>query len=268
MESFLIQDLKLFTPVRIGNQAAYAHLDTGASGNMIVVSAAEGLESIEDRHLQGAIGQQQVRQVRIPRMEFLGEKFEQETAVIFDGAGYFGDVPFPVSMTLGAATLLARPLILDFKRLWLGFAETSIRDDLARYAMDCTVGLPLITLRMGSREYRAIFDTGAAYTLMNSAHAEEIGLSIEQVYTIEGRDPAGGTSLIPVCRLENLSVGDVALGPTEIVQVNLGSIEERLQSRIDFVLGANTMLTSNLVWVLDKESGSMVVSERSVDVCV
>jgi len=48
--------------------------------------------------------------------------------------------------------------------------------------------------------------------------------------------------------------------------VGLGPIEERVGRRIDVVLGANTMLTSALVWVLDKEQGALCVSERDVDV--
>jgi hypothetical protein len=43
-------------------------------------------------------------------------------------------------------------------------------------------------------------------------------------------------------------------------------IEQRLGRRIDFVLGANAMLASALVWVLDREQGRVYVSDRDVNV--
>jgi len=151
--------------------------------------------------LQGGIGQQEVEQVRLDRLEFLGRWFCDETAIVFDGAAYFGELPFPAAMTLGAGTLLAGPLVLDFKRLWLGFAEKPLKEDLARFPLDAVQGLPFFTLRWGQQEMNAIFDTGAAYSILNADHVEALGLDIEQVYALEVQDPAGGKGQMPVYRL-------------------------------------------------------------------
>lgn len=212
------------------------------------------------------MGQQEVKQVRLGRLEFLGKAFENETAVIFDGEDYFGDIPFEVSMTLGAGVLLAAPLILDFKRLWMGFADKSLKDDLLRFPMDCATGLPFIPLHHGDQELRTIFDTGASFSILNARHVEELGSPIEQVYALEVQDPAGGKGHIPIYRVEGLSVGEIDLGKCEAFVVSLEPIEQRLERRIDFVLGANTMLASGLVWVLDKSQGAVFISDRDVDV--
>lgn len=52
MESFIIQDFKFFIPVRMDETRTFAHFDTGASGNMVVESAAHKLEEIESRIMQ------------------------------------------------------------------------------------------------------------------------------------------------------------------------------------------------------------------------
>jgi predicted aspartyl protease len=266
MEPFIIQDFKLFIPVSVGEKNAFAHLDTGASGNMLAAADAQGLERIESRVLQGGIGRQEVEQVRIDHLAFLGQSFDNETAILFDGEAYLGELPFPVIMTLGASALLAEPLILDFKRLWIGFAEKPLREDLPRSPMDYSAGLPFITLRHGSQEISAIFDTGAAYSILNADHVEELDLHPEQIYSLEVQDPAGGKGEMPIYRLDGLQIGETNLGKCETFMVSLGPIEQRLDRRIDFVLGANAMLASALVWVLDKKQGVAYISDRSVDV--
>ncbi len=267
MDSFIIQDWKIFAPLRIGKQGTYAHLDTGAMGNMLVSSHEADLEAIGERTLSGAMGERQVKQVRIKHLEFLGQTFDDTTAIVFDGEGYFGETPFQVSMTLGATVLLARPLILDFKRLWLDFATTPIREDIARYPMDCSDGLPFIELSVEGRKLQAIFDTGAAYSLFNAAHEAEMKWDLRENYTLEGQDPTGKKSPIPVYAAHDVRIGEIPLGGAEIVKVDLTAIEQRLNRRVDFVLGANTLVGSSLVWVLDKARQSVYVSERLVDVC-
>ena len=266
MESFIIQDFKFYVPVSIGGAPTFAHFDTGSSGNMLVESVARGLEEIESRIMQGGMGRQEVRQVRLGRLELLGKSFDDETAVVFDGEDYFGDVPFDVSLTLGADVLLAAPLILDFKRLWMGFAEKPLKKNLARFPLDVAAGLPFIPMQHKRNELSAIFDTGASFSILNARHVEELGLKVEQVYALEVQDPAGGKGHIPIYRVDGIGVGDVDLGKCEAFVVSLEPIEQRLERRIDFVLGANAMLTSSLVWVLDRAQNALFISERDVDV--
>ncbi|GAB4478302.1 MAG: hypothetical protein Kow0088_18010 [Anaerolineales bacterium] len=266
MQSLIIQNFKLFAPLQLGKKDTWAHLDTGASGNMITATEAQALESIEKRVLQAGIGQQDVKQVRLSSLQFLGKRFDDTTAIVFDGDSYFGEVPFQISMTLGEDVLLAEPLVLDFKRLWVGYAKRHLREDLPSFALDCTSGLPFINLGWGQRELSTIFDTGASYCILNAAHLQELSALPPQVYALEVRDPAGGQGEMPIYRLENLSIGEIRLGRCEAFIVNLEPVEQRLKKRIDFVLGANLMLTSALVWVLDKEHGRTLVSERDVNV--
>jgi predicted aspartyl protease len=266
MESFIIQDFKFFTSMKLGEKNTFAHLDTGATGNMLAASESEGLEQIESRVIQGGMGQQEVKQVQIDTLEFLGKSFTNQTAVVIDGEAYFGDVPFPVSMTLGADVLLAHPLIIDFKRMWMGYAEKPLKEDLLRFTMETPSGLPFIKMHFGAQEVNTIFDTGAGYSILNANHAEELGAHMEQVYALEVLDPAGGKGEIPIYRVEDLRMGDLELGFCEAFVVSLEPIEERLGKRIDFVLGANTMLASVWVWVLDKSQNAVLISERSIDV--
>lgn len=265
MDSFIIQDFKFFAPIKLGEKDTFAHSDTGAIGNMLAASESEGLRQIESRVMQGGMGQQEVRQVQIDTLEFLEKSFADQTAVVIDGEAYFGDVPFPVSMTLGADVLLAHPLILDFKRMWIGYAEKPLKENLPRFTMETPSGLPFVKMRFGAQEANTIFDTGAGYSILNANHVEELGVQMEQVYALEVLDPAGGKGEIPIYRVEGLHMGDLELGLCEAFVVSLEPIEERLDKRIDFVLGANTMLGSGWVWVLDKAQNAVLISERSID---
>jgi len=268
MESFIIQDWKLFAPIHTGGEKTYAHLDTGAIGNMLSASKLDNAEVIDEKTMMGAMGEQQVKEVRIKDLTFLEQEFDHTKAVIFDGEQYFGDVPFPVTMTLGATVLLAKPLILDFKRLWLGFAESPVRADIPAYPMDFANGLPFLELNAGKTKLQTIFDTGAAYSLFNLAHETEAAWEFEEIYQLEALDPTGARSLIPVFELKNVTIGDVQLGKMEIVKVDLTAIEQRLDKRVDFVLGANALISSGLVWVLDSAKETIYISEHDVNVCV
>ena len=71
---------------------------------------------------------------------------------------------------------------------------------------------------------------------------------------------------MPIYRVEGLRLGDIPLPPCESFAVNLEPIEERIDRRIDFVLGANAMLASGLVWVLDESNGALLVSPSDIRV--
>ncbi len=268
MDSLIIQDWKMFAPIRVAGKKTYAHLDTGSVGNMVISSLAGDWEIIEERIMTGAIGEQRVKEVRTGPMEFLGHGIADSTAIVFEGSGYFGEMPFPVEMTLGAGVLLDRPLILDFKRLWLGYADSPIRQDIKSCPMESVDGLPFIELSINGRKFQTIIDTGAAYSLLNAAYAAEMHLDLDEIYRLEGRDPTGKTSYISVYVLDNLMFEELVLGKTEVVKMDLSAIERRLNRRVDFVLGANALISSRLVWVLDKAQEKVFVSERDVDVCV
>ena len=266
MIPFTIHELKLFAPVSLNGQATIAHLDTGATQTTIGAGAARGLEKVGSSRMRGGLGQRKAEFVRIPTLEFLGETFEDTTAAVVDSESYFAGVPFPVSLTLGAPILTARPLVLDFRRHWIGFAGGPLRPDLETIEAEFIKGLPLLNLRMDGHGLRAAFDTGAAYSVFNSAHLDEIGMEPEEVYSLEVNDPTGATSWLPVYRAGETSVSGIPLGPCEFLTVDLSPVEQGLDARVDFVFGANAMLTSGLVWVIDREHSCLRLAERGVDV--
>lgn len=266
MEPFIIQNFKMFAPVQVGDRQTWAHLDTGASGAMIVASEARAYEATGSRLVQGGIGRQEAAKARLPALNFLGRTFRDVGAIVFDGAEYFGDTPFPVTMTLGADILLSERLILDFKRLWIGLADRPARDDLPGHPLDCRTGLPLVELHLGDHRMNSIIDTGAAYCILNAVHVADLGIRPERIYSLEVQDPAGGKGEMPVYRVEGVRAGDTRLGVCESFVASLEQIESRLSERIDFVLGANALLSSALVWVLDRREGRLHLSERDVDV--
>lgn len=60
MESFIIQDFKLFAPVRLGEKDTWAHLDTGASGSMIASLMGKRILAMFRFRLNNVLGDESI----------------------------------------------------------------------------------------------------------------------------------------------------------------------------------------------------------------
>ena len=266
LDPLTIHEFKLFVPVVLNGRAAYAFLDTGATMHRVTAAASEGMERIGVSASQGAFGRRERESVRIAALSFLGEPFDDLTADVDDDPEHFAGVPFPVSLALGVRVLLAQPLVLDFKRLRIGFVKDALRPDLVRLPAEFVRGLPLITCQLGHHDLHAMFDTGAGFSTLNAVRLKHLGVAVRHAYSLEAKDSTGASEVVEVFGGPQLALNGLSLGEVEFLAIDLRAVEELLGTRVDFVLGVNTMLTSARVWVVDAREKCIRLATHGVDV--
>lgn len=199
--------------------------------------------------MHGALSARQSDRVRLESLSFLDatrNDLEVSIGVIDAGA------PFEVGCLLDATTLLSRPLAMSFKEQQIGFVEPPFRDDLVRAPLELIETLPFITCTLDGRPLHTIFDTGAGYSVINSARRETLAPRARHTYDLNDVGDANqARQTVGVWESGPLEVGGFSLGRCAFLEMDLSALETRLQTQIDFILGVNTLLTANLVFVMD-----------------
>jgi len=263
LEFLVFHNFQLFAPVEIAGRKRWAHVDSGATQDT-AFGVYDGVEACEQEVLiRGAIKDMHHMKGRVRDVCFLGDALGDRDVTITDVPEY-ADAPFPVSMRIGAPTLLSRPLLLDFKALRLG------RDRLPEHYPRTTVplelfrGIMLVELDLDGQKLRTVVDTGAGMSVVNTAHLAEWRTPPEQVYEGEITDLTATTMPVPVGCTRRLSLGGLVLENCEHYMVDLSRAEAGLGTRIDVVLGLNTLLASSTVWYIDPEAGRIEITTRGL----
>jgi hypothetical protein len=256
---FTIHEFKLFSPARMNRANTFAYLDTGASLVTISPKLAEGLPRAGTITVGSAFEQRVFDTVEDIEIDFLGNVHCINACVnqISDG-----DLPFNADVTLDAPTIFAKALIFDFRLMgimlpkqvsgesWIGLPAKFVEDK----------GLCIIQLVSQNGAVSVLFDTGAGFSAVNSAHIEEIRLDLQPAFELEISDSTGAkrTQKLAVC--SGLRIGDTVLPPFDCFSTDLQAIEKALGCRIDMVFGANAMLKSGFRWLFDKPADKAFVA--------
>lgn len=265
MQPFTVHEFKIFAPLMLNGQSTFAYLDTGADGHAISPLVAMGMEEVRKEVIRGALGQEERRVVRIDSLSFLGESFCDVHAGVEDALVALEGVPFQVSMRLGVPILLAKPLVVDFKRLRIGFVSPPFHNNLIHIPTEFIRGLPIFEGYLGGKPLRVAFDLGAGFSVLNSVRREELELELGFVYSEEVNDPSGAKATVHMWRHSQFGVKSFLLGECEFFAIDLTAVEAGLGTRVDFVLGVNTMLRSGCVWVIDSSSSSIWLANAGVE---
>ncbi len=253
MDSFIIHEWLLLVPVSVNGQKGWANLDTGATTSSIIDEMTRDLKVWRETTVRGAIREQSREIVKLREVELFGEKFGNLDVTI--DKDFLKQLPVDALMTCGTDVLYSHPLILDFKELKVGFAEKNrVSDD----GMEITKIKGLVTFQMnlGDSKVTALFDTGAGFSVVNGNHLGDYAYEITPLYSIEVKDPMGGVDIVDVFS-GDLHIGELELKDEEFLMMDLSGIEDALQTRIDFILGASTLLRSNAIWVVGEQKISV-----------
>jgi predicted aspartyl protease len=260
MLPFTMHEFRLYIPATVNGVPTYAFLDTGATRCDISPSLAKDLPVTRTSMVHGALRAQRANRVRIDTVGFLDEMWK-DIEVGVDASGAFTTVPFDVGITLDASRLLAKPLALSFKEQMLGFVKPPLREDLMCVPLELFKTLPFITCVLDGKPLRTIFDTGAGYSVINKARQEELAPSSQYAYSLnEVGDVTGARETISVWESPLLEVGGIELGACTFLAMDLGALEAKMQTQVDFILGINTLLASNLVLVVDAPKQKLCIA--------
>ena len=261
MERFITYEFQVFAPVRIGEVAGYAFLDTGASSSRICQSYANDLPRIGAAQLRGALGTTQVEQCTLERVSLLGHDFLDVVARIQpDEAGGFQDLPFPVVMTVGADILFQKVLYLECAAGRVGFLQ-SVPPELEKRAQAVDLlfqrKYAFFSINLGDHQLNAAFDVGAGYCVLNARCLEALQADLMEQQPEETMDSTGAKAEIPVYKHPALQVGRLCLGGIRFLVMDLTPVEQALDVVVDFIFGFNAMMNQN--WIVDKANQRLLL---------
>lgn len=259
-ETFLLHDFRMFVPVQIGQLSGYANLDTGARHSSILQSYAESFARVGEREIRTAFATAFVPQVRLERLQCLGETFPGLTVDILPNeAGDVAALPFPVIATLGSDVLLTFPLMVDFLANTVGFLKTAPPDEatFVRLPADFHFGPPSFAMHLADQPVQAVWDTGAAMSVLHQKAIARFQDALAEDEPLEAQDPTGSSQQVPTYRCRDLRLGDTRLDPVCFLAIDLSPIEQQTGRPVDIVFGINAM--SGRCWIVDRPHAQILL---------
>lgn len=261
MEKFIIYEFQAFLPVRIGQTAGYAFLDTGARSSRILQSYASQLPRTGTTQVRGALAAAQVEECTLEQLSLLGHDFRDVVARIQpDEAAGFQDLPFPVVMTVGADILFQKVLYLECAAGRVGFLQ-SVPPEMEKRARTMDLlsrgRYAFFGINLGDHQLNAAFDTGSGYCVLNARCAEALQAELTEQQPEETTDSTGARSEIPVYKHPALQVSGLCLGGIRFLVMDLTPVEQALDVTVDFIFGFNGMMNQN--WIVDRANQRLLL---------
>lgn len=253
-----IYELKMFATARVNGQDTLAYLDTAATDVTVSPQVANASPRTGKIKVRSAFGEKEFDTVSV-NMEFMGKPLPNTKARVHEDDSA---TPFRSDVTLGGRELFNQALIYDFRVLaLLSGAGVDVKAWKEIPAEFLDVGLCIVDMNVGRTTVKALFDTGAGITVVNSAHVKENALMLAPSFDLEISDATGARSkqVISVCH--GLRIGGIETLLFDSIVVDLRDIEDMIGRRIDLVFGANAMLKSSLRWLFDKGRGKVFVMQ-------
>lgn len=254
-----IHEFKLFAPARVNQANTFAYLDTGADHINISPALAEGRVPGKAITVGSAFEQRTFDTVEEIDIEFLGNQ-RCANAFVYQVPGE--GCPFNIDATLDAPTIFAKALVFDFRMLGI-LRPTQVSGEAwievpAKYLDD----KGLCVMQMGSQDHvvQALFDTGAGLSVVNSAHVEEIKVTLEPAFELEIHDGTGAKTTQALARCAGIQVGNIALPAFDCFSADLQTVEKAFGCRVDMIFGANAMLKSAFRWLFDRPAHKVFVA--------
>ncbi len=250
-ETLIIDENKLFAPVRIAQTDGYAHIDTGARCSSVLQSYSKQFPEIEEREIRGALAAATVTRVSLDEITFLGGTFPNLTADVQpDSQGGLDTLPFPVTMALGCDVLLQKPLYLNFEQGKIAHLQSNLpTKSHTQLEADFSLGVPIFKVSLGKHMFNALFDTGGGLSVLDQRLLAKFEKELTEDEPVAVEDATGAKHKIPTFKCSSLRIGDQLLEERQFLILDLGAIEQESGRRVDCVFGLNTMVEKS--WIID-----------------
>ncbi len=241
-EALVLHGLALYGPVQVEGRTGLAFLDTGTTACSVAPDLARDAPRHGQQTMRGAFDERNFDAVRVS-IGWLDQPPRPCTALV--GMPQREPPPFAVLATLDAATILAEPLVLDFRLPAVYRPEQMPRLTWQQVPAARAKGLWLVELQAPRGPAWALFDTGAALSVFHAARHEALGLSLRPAYALPVADVTQTQMQQQVVACQGLTVAESPL-PGDGFIADLRPIEEALGHRVDLVLGISALLRSGL----------------------
>jgi len=261
VEDFIVDNFRIFAPVRIGAVSGYAQIDTGANPSFVRRSFSTDFQRVGTGEIRGALRMTAVEQCRLGIVSFLGYDFSDVVVNIqSDDAGDFQGLPFQVVMTIGVDILYQKPLYLNFVEGQIGFLEVVPSEwEVRGQVVDLHFksGLAFFKTSLGSYKLNALFDTGAGFSVLNAKCLDMLRADLIEQEPEETLDPTGAKALIPVYKYPSLEINGRSIGEIRFLVMDLADVEKAIGMEVDIVFGFDTMASYN--WVVGKSQKRLLM---------
>ena len=157
--------------------------------------------------------------------------------------------------------------VLGAHRLEFRFAESSVLVDepprtvSARPLLTSGAGHPFVPVHWGSREARAVWDTGASMTVVDARFIAGHPADFAPAGASTGTDSSGAQRATPAFTMTGATVGDVMLAPHRVAAVDLAGLNGSGRP-VDLILGYNSIRQAT--WLFDFPAARWAVWRDSI----
>lgn len=170
----------------------------------------------------------------------------------------------------GISNLIGMDLLKDFRCHFL-FDENRVLID-ANDDLDAGYGFqellldntfhPYVDVRCGASNAKAVWDTGASITIVDSTFIEREPASFQEDGSTSGTDSTGVKMKTRMFIMAAAVIGDHVFPPHRVAAVDLSHVNSTIQVPMDLILGYTTLSKANWVfdfarqrWALSKQLG-------------
>jgi predicted aspartyl protease len=117
---------------------------------------------------------------------------------------------------------------------------------------------PYLAVQVGTRPARAVWDTGAGITVVDTRVIDEQRACFEEIGRSRGTDATGASRETPLFTMAATVIGGRAFPPHTVAGVDLSPVNATITMPMDMILGYSTLSQAN--WWFDFPRGKWVVS--------
>ncbi len=248
----------IFAPVKVGKLSGYALVDTGSRKSSIFAQFANDFPIISSRQRYSLTKMEDLAQVSIPTIKFLGSNFNNVILDIEKSYPWPDDYFIkPIVMVLGCDLLLSKPLYWSQKKYEFSYIETDRLNkmNIEKLNADYNLGIPFFQINFGNRKFDALFDTGCSLCLLNKRYFKEYRRDLKKSLPEYKRFLHIFWRKITTYSYKGFSVGKYQLKERRFKVVDFSNLEKVMNHRIDFVFGLNAIIMIWGDWILDKDGG-------------
>jgi len=108
---------------------------------------------------------------------------------------------------------------------------------------------PNVNINFGELETRAVWDTGAGITVVDTRFINSHPAFFQEAGTSTGTDSTGAMSSTPMFVMQGATIGGRRFAPTKVAAIDLAPIITSTDIRMDLILGYNLIKEAN--WLFD-----------------
>lgn len=252
-----VEAAEVFVDGTIGANAYRFLLDTGAARTSVILDGyTSKFNSTERSGSSGLFANSSDDLITVPSIDVGPISKEQFTLV------RVADKDPSISNLIGMDLLkdLCCHFLFDEDRVLVD-ANDELRDRFAfQELMFDNRCHPYIDVQCGTLNAKAVWDTGASITVVDSHFIQKQPACFQEVGGSTGTDSTGAKMEAPMFIMSAAVIGDTLFPPHKVAGVDLSHVNSTIERPMDLILGYSTLSKAN--WLFDFPGKRWAISKR------